>query len=126
MTKHHNSPEVLVVEDNPRCRLLLKTLLHRDGFAVTVAADGEAALAALAAGPFDLVLLDVRLPKLDGFEVARRARAARHTMPIIAITACALPRDREACLAAGMNWYVSKPFGVEELWAAIAAVVEDL
>jgi CheY-like chemotaxis protein len=98
-------------------------LLRKRGHEVTVAGDGAAALAALEGGTFDLVLLDVQMPVLDGLETARRLRAreagtGRH-LPVIAMTAYAMTGDREKCLAAGMDGYIAKPVRAAELFAAI-------
>jgi two-component system sensor histidine kinase/response regulator len=90
---------------------------------VTVAADGRAALAALEAGAFDLVLMDVQMPEVDGLEATRAVRCGeegtRRHLPVIALTAYAMKGDRERCLAAGMDGFVSKPIQERELWVAI-------
>ena len=112
----------LIVEDNPSCRYFLELCLHYEGFEVTAVPDGEQALAAAGSAAFDLILLDLRLPGISGLDVARRLRAAGNAVPILAVTAAAFPTDREACLAAGMNGYLSKPF----LHTQLFAFIEDI
>ena len=94
------------------------------GYATDVAGNGLEAIAALETAPYDVILMDVQMPELDGLEATRRIRAARGrptTGPwIVAMTANALAGDREACLAAGMNDYVSKPIRPAALAAALA------
>ena len=103
---------ILVVDDERSMRDFLRIALSRLGYDVTVADDGYAALDALERSPYDAVLMDVRMPNLDGYgataEIRRREGSQRHT-PIIAMTASAIEGDREQCLAAGMDDYVSKP-----------------
>ena len=117
---------ILLAEDNPINQKLAVTLLARDGHHVTVAEDGEAALRALAGARFDLILMDMQMPGLSGVEATRRIRAEEAAsgghIPIVALTANAYTEDREQCLAAGMDGFVSKPIRRDELLAAIAAV----
>ncbi|MCC7071065.1 MAG: response regulator [Deltaproteobacteria bacterium] len=104
---------ILVAEDNPTNQQVARLLLERAGHEVALANDGAATLVALADPTIDVLLLDVQMPRLDGFEVARRIRAGavpgRERVPIIAVTAQAVAGDRERCLAAGMDAYLSKP-----------------
>ncbi|SOD92710.1 hybrid sensor histidine kinase/response regulator [Caenispirillum bisanense] len=113
---------VLVVEDDDVNRQVMEGLLARDGHVVRVVADGAAALAAVAAGYFDVVLCDLRLPDLPGTEVARRIAAADGP-PVVAATANLLPEDHAACAAAGMVAVVAKPVRLDDLRAALAAAV---
>jgi signal transduction histidine kinase/CheY-like chemotaxis protein len=117
---------VLVAEDNSVNQRLARQLLERLGHTVVVAGDGREALAALDRGAFDVVLMDVQMPEMDGLEAARqirqRERATGRHLPIIALTAHALTGDRERCLAAGMDDYVPKPIQFERLQEALAAV----
>ncbi len=117
---------VLLAEDNPLNREVAATLLGRLGHAVVVADDGAEALAALERDPFDLLLVDVQMPGMDGFEVMQRIRKAEAAngsrLPIIAVTAHAMKGDRERCLAAGADDYVSKPVRRQDLLEVIARV----
>ena len=114
---------VLLVEDNEVNQLVAGELLRSvAGMRVTVAASGPEAIEALHAQAIDAVLMDVQLPQMDGYETTRRIRseAAFAELPIIAMTAYATPRDRDRCLAAGMNDHVSKPFEHQMLLAVLA------
>jgi CheY-like chemotaxis protein len=121
---------ILLAEDFPLNQTLMLALLEAEGALVTVADNGAqaVALARQASGDagFDVVLMDVQMPVMDGFDAARALRAieATRTLPILAITANALPADRDKCLAAGMNDYIAKPIVLDELVAKIGALVE--
>jgi CheY-like chemotaxis protein/HPt (histidine-containing phosphotransfer) domain-containing protein len=114
---------ILVAEDNPINQRLVVRLLERQGHAVVLADNGRAALAALEQQPFDLVLMDVQMPEMDGFETTaalrQHERDTGHHLPIIAMTAHAMKGDQERCLAAGMDAYLSKPMKAGDLYAAI-------
>jgi CheY-like chemotaxis protein len=118
---------VLVAEDNEFNAQLLEQLLGRRGHRVRLAGNGREALRLAAEGAFDLLLLDVHMPELDGFQVARAVRARERTggghLPIIALTARARQEDREQCLAAGMDDFLAKPIRAADLWATIDRVV---
>ena len=118
---------VLVAEDNEFNAQLLEQLLGRRGHRVRLANNGREALALAEAGVFDLMLLDVHMPELDGFQVVRavreRERAEGGHLPIIALTARSRAEDRERCLAAGMDEFLPKPVRAAELGAAIDRVV---
>jgi PAS domain S-box-containing protein len=123
----HAALRILLAEDNAINQVVAVELLKRHGHAVEVAVNGKEALEALARGPFDLVLMDVQMPEMDGLEAAAALRAreaplGRHT-PVIALTAHAMKGDRERCLAAGMDGYVSKPIQWGELRMEIAEVL---
>jgi DNA-binding response OmpR family regulator len=113
---------VLVVEDDPDLLDLLAHMLRRQGHVVVTAADGEQALARWAAERFDLVLLDLMLPKVDGFEVCRRIRQESDT-PIIVLTGLGDEADAVRALELGADAYVRKPFRGAELAAHIEAVM---
>ena len=118
---------LLLADDNPVNRRLAIGLLEKRGHRVVVAGNGREALVALEEGPFDAVLMDVQMPEMDGFEAtaairAREVGTGAHT-PIIAMTAHALKGDRERCLEAGMDAYVSKPLRRQELFEVLEAVV---
>lgn len=108
---------VLVVDDEPNIVLSLEFLMRRAGFEVAVARNGSEALAALEGAPPDLLLLDVMMPELDGFEVCEQVRA-RHDWKatrIIMLTARGRDQERERGLALGADAYVTKPFSTREL-----------
>ncbi len=105
---------VLLVEDSPDSRRLIETLLKGAGLCVSVAQNGQAALEAVDAArdsnqTFDLILMDMQMPILDGYDATRRLRAEGYSRPIVAVTAHALAGDREACLEAGCSDYATKP-----------------
>ncbi len=112
---------ILVAEDNDINALLTRTLLERDGHSVRIAGNGREVLAALdepGASAYDLVLMDLHMPDMDGFEATRHIRALpdiRSSLPVIALTANAMADDRQTCLAAGMDDYLSKPVAPDEL-----------
>ena len=113
---------ILLAEDNAMNQKVALRLLERLGYRADVAMNGLEAIAALEARPYDVVLMDVQMPELDGLDATRRicAQWPEETRPyIIAMTANALPEDREACFAAGMSDYVAKPIRAEELAAAL-------
>jgi PAS domain S-box-containing protein len=114
---------ILVAEDNEFNVQLLEQLLRRRGHHVRLANNGREALAMTENGLFDLLLLDVNMPELDGFQVVRAVREreeiSREHLPVIALTARSKKDDRDRCLAAGMDDYLSKPVQAADLWAAI-------
>src|SRR5262249_37021912 len=104
---------ILVVEDNTGNQYVARILVERLGLKVQIADNGAEALEALESQDFDMIFMDCRMPVLDGFETTMAIRSAeaktgKHT-PIVGLTACALEGDREKCLAAGMDDYLSKP-----------------
>lgn len=116
---------VLLVEDNPTNQAVVTILLEKEGYTVTIAGDGEQAVTACARMRFDLVLMDVQMPVLDGLAATRRIRDAetaayRPRVPIIAMTANAMAGMRETYLEAGMDDYMPKPFRTEDLLAMAA------
>ncbi len=113
---------ILLAEDNPVNQKLAKRLLGQLAYEIDLAEDGLQAVAAVERGPYDVVLMDVQMPELDGLEATRRIRAelADRDVWIIAMTANAMAGDREACISAGMNDYISKPIRPAELAAALA------
>jgi two-component system response regulator RegX3 len=113
---------VLVVEDEASLREGLVDLLEGDGHSVTAAADGLRAVEAGLAEAYELVLLDLMLPKLDGMEVCRRLRAARPGMPILMLTARGSEDDKVRGLIEGADDYVTKPFSARELLARVRAL----
>ena len=112
---------VLVVEDNPFNQQIAQELLEQAGVAVTLADNGREALECLCRNDFDCVLMDMQMPVMDGLETAQRMRgdAALAHVRVVAMTANATPEDREACLAAGMDDFLAKPFPPEKLYAVL-------
>jgi len=117
------SPTIMVVEDEPNIGSLVRTYLERDGFRVLWLRSGEDALAELPRHPIDLVVLDIGLPGIDGFEVCRRISAQ---VPVILLTARDEEADRVAGLELGADDYVVKPFSPRELAARVKAVLRRL
>ncbi|HEV7732374.1 MAG TPA: response regulator [Candidatus Binatia bacterium] len=115
--------DVLLAEDNPVNQLVAVRLLERMGCRVTVAGDGRAAVDAIAARAFDVVLMDLQMPEMDGAaataEIRRREAGTGRHLPIVAMTAHAMQGDAERCLAMGMDGYVAKPVRTPELAAAL-------
>jgi CheY-like chemotaxis protein len=117
--------QILVAEDDPVSQLLARELLSRHGALVTLVTTGTEAVAAAAEGDFDLLLMDVRMPEMDGLTACRQIRALPNgklpiKLPIIALTANALAGERERCLAAGMDGYLTKPLEPESLYAELS------
>jgi DNA-binding response OmpR family regulator len=117
---------LLVVEDDPVLRAGMVDLLRNAGHAVEVAADGIAAVKCGVDQSFDLVVLDLMLPRLDGIEVCRRLRRARPSLPIVMLTARGAEDDKVRGLKVGADDYVTKPFGPRELLARIDALARRL
>ncbi|MBI5710900.1 MAG: response regulator [Candidatus Eisenbacteria bacterium] len=115
---------VLVAEDNAVNQMVALRTLEHFGAQVDLASDGRQALAALAAHPYDVVFMDVHMPEMDGFEataeIRRRERGTGARVPIVAMTASAMAGDREHCLAAGMDDYVTKPVRPERLFEVLS------
>jgi PAS domain S-box-containing protein len=119
---------VLVAEDHPINQTLLLHLLRRQGHAVVMTGNGKEAVAAYHEQPFDVVLMDVQMPEMDGFEAtalirAHEHRTGRHT-PVYAMTARAMAGDRERCLMHGMDGYLAKPLAASELWRTLKQIAE--
>jgi signal transduction histidine kinase/CheY-like chemotaxis protein len=122
---------VLLAEDNAVNQLLAVRLLEKHGYGVTVANNGSEAVSALDRENFDVVLMDVQMPEMDGFEATSAIRnremiTGRARQPVIAMTAHAFAGDRERCLRAGMDGYVSKPFRIVDLLKEIEAVMRNI
>lgn len=113
----------LIVEDEPDLALGLRLNLEAEGFAVDVAGDGDEALRRARSSRFDVILLDLRLPKRDGTDVLRELRAGGDRTPVVCLTARAEERDRVLGLDLGADDYVTKPFSVAELMARVRAVL---
>jgi DNA-binding response OmpR family regulator len=115
-------PRVLLIDDDKRLHELLLTYLEQNGFSVTGAPDGKRGLSALDAETFDIVLLDVMMPGMDGLEVCRRIRQ-KSRVPILMLTAKGDETDRVVGLELGADDYIAKPFGPRELVARLRAVL---
>ncbi len=121
---------ILVAEDTPVNQRLAQTLLSKRGYLVELANDGVEALDKYRAEHFDLILMDMQMPNMDGLEATERIRAweqenARLRIPIVAMTANALEADRQRCLAAGMDDFIAKPFRADELLGVVARRLAD-
>ena len=118
---------ILYIEDNPDNMMLVKRALEARGYKLLQAMNGINGVAAAESEEVDLILLDINLPDIDGYEVARRIRSSpKHALayvPIIAVTANALKGDAEKALASGCDVYMSKPINIRELWARVEAFV---
>ena len=118
---------VLYIEDNPDNMTLVQRALETRGYKLLKARNGMEGVQMAETADVDLILLDINLPDIDGYEVAQRLRAseklALKTVPIIAVTANALKGDAEKALNAGCDVYMSKPINIRELWARVEAFV---
>jgi CheY-like chemotaxis protein len=119
-------PNILLVEDNETNRDMLSRRLERRGFAMLLAADGESGLAMAISHTPDLILMDMSLPVLDGWEVTRRLKSAPVTqaIPVIALTAHAMSGDRQKAIEAGCDDYDTKPIELTRLLGKIQALLD--
>ncbi|NIR42845.1 MAG: response regulator [Gemmatimonadetes bacterium] len=119
--------KILLVEDNEMNRDMLSRRLTRKGHEVTIAVDGQQGIDMARDGAYDLILMDMSLPEVDGWEATRQLRADAKTenVPIIALTAHAMAGDREKALEAGCDDYDTKPIELDRLLAKMAALLED-
>ncbi len=109
-----------MAEDNAINQRVGKLILQRAGFEIDLVSDGSEAVAAHSDRPYDVILMDCQMPTMDGFEASRQIRQLARPQPaIVAVTANALLGERERCLEAGMNDYLSKPFQAEQLVAVV-------
>jgi two-component system sensor histidine kinase/response regulator len=110
---------ILIAEDNPVNQQVVATMLRKRGHHVDIVADGRQAVEAVGARSYDVVLMDVQMPEMDGLAATRAIRDMPHgrSVPIIALSAHPLAEDRERCLAAGMNGYLTKPVKAHDLFA---------
>jgi CheY-like chemotaxis protein len=117
---------VLLAEDNPTNRLVARRMLEKLGCSVAIATDGHEAAELALASPFDVVLMDYHMPRVDGLEATRRIRRGEtgRRVPIVALTASVLEEDKDTCLEAGMTDYLTKPLASSELARVLRAVRE--
>ncbi len=116
-----NTSKILMAEDNPINQIVAQALLQQIGYSnVTVVDNGQAAVIAVLAGGFDVILMDCRMPVLDGYDATAKIRALDYHLPIIAMTANVASSELEKCLHAGMNDYISKPFNAATLRQALS------
>ena len=121
LKRDYHSARLLVVDDDEINRLVAETLLEDAGLNVDMAENGRQALAMASAVPYDLILMDVQMPVMDGLEATQKIRQlpGYATTPILALTANALQEDRQVCLAAGMNDHVAKPVMPADLYRSL-------
>ena len=118
---------ILIVEDNPQNRYLVTFLLEQRGYELQVAEDGQVALEMLEESVPDLILMDMQLPRVDGYEATRRIKADsrfRH-IPLVALTAHSMQRDEDRAIEAGCDVFVTKPVDAEGLLAVVAGLLGE-
>ena len=129
-TGHAKSLNILLVEDKPMNQKLAEFILKKNGHDVTKAKNGREALTTLESRKFDLILMDIHMPEMDGLEATSRIRAAEEKLnrytPIIAMTAYAMQEDLTKCLQAGMDYCVTKPINTAELYHALETVMKNI
>jgi diguanylate cyclase (GGDEF)-like protein len=116
---------ILLVEDNPVNQAVAQALLSRMELSVTVVSDGEQAVEMMKAADFDLILMDIQMPVLDGYQATQQIRQFNTDIPIIALTAAAMVEDKQKALASGMNDHLSKPINLAKLQATLAHYLVD-
>ena len=118
---------ILIVEDKPNSRELLRTVLEQQGYEVTEAGDGEEALTSVRQQAPDLILMDLQIPARSGYDVLQEIRkdAKLAHLPVVAITANAMPGDREKVLAAGFTGYIAKPVALAHLRSEVSRLLES-
>lgn len=127
---HQNAggPKILVVDDNPMNRMLVVKVLQKKGFETDIAENGKIAVFKVGNNKYDMVLMDLQMPEMDGYEATRIIRAredAKKNIPIIAMTAHAMDGEKERCLALGMDEFIPKPFYPEELYEKIKELLNN-
>ncbi len=120
------SKRILYIEDNPENRLLMRRVLMAEGYLVDEATDGNSGLQKAAESPPDLILMDINLPEIDGYEVTARLKQLPNMLgvPIIAVTANVMKGDREKTLAAGCDGYIQKPIDIDLLPSQIESFLK--
>jgi len=120
------SKRILYIEDNPENRLLMRRVLMAEGYTMEEASDGNSGLQKAAESPPDLILMDINLPEIDGYEVTARLKQLPNLtgVPIIAVTANVMKGDREKTLAAGCDGYIQKPIDIDQLPSQIESFLK--
>ena len=121
-TSAHTPPAILIVEDDPDLAKLLQIHLSDLGYEIDVASDGRTGLEKALSGSFSLVILDIMIPVIDGFEVCKRIRAENRSLPILMLTSKAEELDKVLGLELGADDYMTKPFSIRELIARVKAI----
>ena len=116
---HEFSGDVLVAEDSPTNQVLIRRLLEKMGFEVTIAEDGNVALQKTLTHSFDMIFVDIQTPNMNGYEATKAIRTHGVTTPIVALTASAMPDDEDKCIRAGCDDYLSKPIDRKKLLTTI-------
>ncbi len=118
---HFNGKIVLAVDDDATSLRVIRTMLILHGYRVETALDGSAAVSMFEPGKFSAILMDIQMPGMDGLAATKAIRTMEfeQRIPILAVTACVMPGDRERCLVAGMDDYLTKPFRMAELAARV-------
>ncbi|MEM9164874.1 MAG: response regulator, partial [Cyanobacteria bacterium P01_F01_bin.4] len=126
VSRPQHPPRILLAEDNPANVFTIASYLENHNYDLLFAQNGQEACAIAAAHPLDLILMDIQMPGMDGLEATRQIRAypALSTIPIIALTALAMPGDRDRCLAAGATDYMTKPVRLKQLVTTIQQLLE--
>ena len=123
------SPTILCVEDHPDNMTLIKRIFRADSYNVIEANNGTQGISIAESQDIDLILLDINMPDIDGYEVARRLRTSTKTalanIPIIAVTANAMRGDAEKAIEAGCDIYMAKPINIQGLWDTVEALIRD-
>ena len=128
MSDPNNKPRILIVEDHPLIAELVETRLRIEGMQPVKCPGGREALSLVGTEPFDLVILDIMMPDVDGYEVLRhiRATSSTATLPVIFLTAKSTPADIEKGLSLGANHYITKPFSGQDLMRKVRLCLDEL
>jgi CheY-like chemotaxis protein len=116
---------VLLVDDDPRMQVLGRKVLERHGYRVVVAANGMEAATAAGREPFDVVLMDLEMPSVNGHQALHLVKAYQPGLPVVAVTAYAMAGDSERCRAEGFDDYISKPYDIAQLRALVARLAAE-
>jgi CheY-like chemotaxis protein len=116
---------ILLAEDDPRLQSLGRKVLERQGYTVSVAGDGDEAVQMAADHDYEVILMDLSMPRMDGYEAMQRIKQFKPALPIVAVTAHAMKSDRERCLEQGFDEHLAKPYEVPLLMAVVASFASD-